>query len=88
MSAETLRRARAPMKKAAPTLRADQGLDRPINDPTAVARATRASVARVRAGRRRLVAPTTCEQDYSAAEGEFMQAMQEYKRLSGRIIPT
>jgi hypothetical protein len=34
------------------------------------------------------VDPTTCERDYSAAEGEFMQAMQEYKQRSGRMFPT
>ena len=32
--------------------------------------------------------PTTCDHDYSAAEAEFMHAMQEYKRSSGRKFPT
>ena len=35
-----------------------------------------------------MVDPTTCERDYSAAEFEFMQAMQEYKKSSGRMFPT
>jgi hypothetical protein len=38
--------------------------------------------------RRRLIDPTTCERDYSADEIEFMKAMDEYKRKSGRMFPT
>lgn len=38
--------------------------------------------------RRRQIDPTTCERDYNDAEIEFMQAMDEYKRLSGRMFPT
>ena len=38
--------------------------------------------------RRRQIDPTTCERDYSAAEIEFMRAMDEYKRRSGRQFPT
>src|SRR4051812_29269773 len=51
-------------------------------------RATHAAQARAASGRRRLIDPTTCERDYSAAELEFMQAIQEYKRSSGRLFPT
>jgi hypothetical protein len=57
-------------------------------DPGSVARATRAADAEQRGVRRRLVDPTTCERDYAASELEFMQAMQEYKRWSGRMFPT
>ncbi len=57
-------------------------------DAKASARATRASLARKESGRRRNVDPSTCDRDYSAAEWEFMQAMQEYKRTSGRMFPT
>ncbi|MCA9211283.1 MAG: hypothetical protein KDA55_23145, partial [Planctomycetales bacterium] len=32
--------------------------------------------------------PTTCERDYSQDEIEFMQAMDAYKRRSGRMFPT
>ncbi len=39
-------------------------------------------------GRRRKIDPTTCERDYSNDEREFMQAMEEYKRRSGRSFPT
>jgi hypothetical protein len=52
------------------------------------ARARKASLARHASGRRRLVDPTTCERDYAAAEVEFMMAMNEYKRSSGRMFPT
>ena len=57
-------------------------------DSRARARATRAAEARAASGRRRHVDPTTCERDYSEAEMEFMRAMQEYKRRSGRMFPT
>jgi hypothetical protein len=50
--------------------------------------ATKAARARNRSNRRRLVDPTTCDRDYSAAEVEFLQAIQEYKRVSGRMFPT
>ena len=39
-------------------------------------------------GRRRLIDPTTCERDYGAEEIEFMQALDRYKRTSGRMFPT
>lgn len=38
--------------------------------------------------RRRQIDPTTCEREYSEAELEFMRAMDEYKRHSGRMFPT
>ncbi len=38
--------------------------------------------------RRRLIDPTTCERDYTADEVEFMKAMDDYKRKSGRMFPT
>jgi hypothetical protein len=59
-----------------------------FDDPRAVARATRASVARKSSGRKRGIDPTTSERDYTAAEVEFMGAMSEYIRTSGRKFPT
>ena len=38
--------------------------------------------------RRRQIDPTTCERDYTSEEIEFMQAMDAYKRASGRMFPT
>ena len=38
--------------------------------------------------RRRQIDPTTCERDYSGDEIEFMKAMDDYKRQSGRQFPT
>lgn len=38
--------------------------------------------------RRRQIDPTTCERDYSTDELEFMQALDAYKRTSGRMFPT
>jgi hypothetical protein len=57
-------------------------------DRQASALATRAAQARQVSGRRRLIDPTTCDRDYEAAEVEFMLAMQEYKKQSGRMFPT
>jgi len=54
----------------------------------ASSRATKANAARQASGRRRKVDPATCDRDYSAAELEFLGAMQEYKRTSGRMFPT
>jgi hypothetical protein len=50
--------------------------------------ATRAANARQKSGRRRFVDPTTSEREYSKAELEFMLAMNDYKRRSGRMFPT
>ena len=38
--------------------------------------------------RRRQIDPTTCERDYSDDEVEFMNALEQYKRTSGRMFPT
>ncbi|RLS75553.1 MAG: hypothetical protein DWI03_11435 [Planctomycetota bacterium] len=38
--------------------------------------------------RRRMIDPTTCERDYLPEELEFMQALERYKRSSGRMFPT
>lgn len=43
---------------------------------------------RVKVSRRRQIDPTTCERDYSPDEIEFMGAIDEYKRTSGRMFPT
>jgi hypothetical protein len=51
-------------------------------------RRRRAAEARRTSGRRRLTDPLTCDRQYSEDEIEFMMAMQEYKRLSGRMFPT
>lgn len=46
------------------------------------------AVERRKTQRRRQIDPTTCERDYSSDEIEFMQALDEYKRRSGRMFPT
>jgi hypothetical protein len=43
---------------------------------------------RKKAVRRRQIDPSTCERDYSRDEVEFMNALDEYKRSSGRMFPT
>ena len=52
-------------------------------DPPAKATTQRQKVAR-----RRQIDPTTCEREYTAEEVEFMNALSEYKRCSGRMFPT
>jgi len=43
---------------------------------------------RQKVNRRRQIDPTTCERDYSDDEVEFMNALDDYKRKSGRMFPT
>ena len=43
---------------------------------------------RAKVNRRRQIDPTTCERDYTDDEVEFMNAMNAYKRTSGRMFPT
>jgi hypothetical protein len=70
----------------APPLAEEDGRD--WTDRRATAQALRAANARNTSGRRRFVDPTTCDRDYTIAEREFMQAMQDYKLSSGRMFPT
>jgi hypothetical protein len=43
---------------------------------------------RQKVNRRRQIDPTTCERDYTELEVEFMNALDDYKRKSGRMFPT
>lgn len=43
---------------------------------------------REKVSRRRQIDPTTCERDYTDEEVEFMRALEQYKRASGRMFPT
>lgn len=43
---------------------------------------------REKVSRRRQIDPTTCEREYTPDEVEFMNALDEYKRRSGRMFPT
>ena len=54
--------------------------------PVAVER--RSTERRVKVSRRRQIDPTTCERDYSPEEVEFMGALDDYNRRSGRMFPT
>ena len=71
----------APSSKVAPSPLSE-------GDPRGVPHAGGAAVASNRGVRRRFVDPTSCERDYTAAEQEFLQAMQAYKQRSGRLFPT
>lgn len=42
----------------------------------------------VRKERRRRIDPTTFEKQYTSAEMEFMNAMQQYKMRSGKAFPS
>lgn len=64
-----------------------KGADRRTsNVPVAVER--RKLERRAKVNRRRQIDPTTCERDYSHDEIEFMNALDQYKRTSGRMFPT
>jgi len=56
------------------------------NAPVPVERRTLERRAKV--SRRRQIDPTTCERDYSEEEVQFMSALDQYKRVSGRMFPT
>ena len=58
------------------------------SDLRASAQALRAAQARQVSGRRRFVDPATCERAYTDSEMEFLHAMQDYKKSSGRMFPT
>lgn len=62
-----------------------QGDRRKQNVPVAV---ERRQGERRKVQRRRQIDPTTCERDYTSEEIEFMVALDEYKRASGRMFPT
>jgi hypothetical protein len=75
------------MNRIAPSAERSETTDPWINR-AASAQAVRASEMSHAGGRRRRIDPSTCERDYSAQEKEFMLAMQEYKKASGRMFPT
>ncbi len=56
--------------------------------PQAVVVERRQLERRAKVARRRQIDPTTCERDYTPEEVEFMNAMNDYKRTSGRMFPT
>lgn len=63
--------------------------DAPRSSVSASVRAANAAnAAQKNMNRRRQIDPTTCERDYSREEIEFMRAMDNYKRTSGRMFPT
>ena len=76
------RRPVRPVKEVAPKPEEDVRFE----DPGISAR--REIMDRRRQDRRRQIDPTTCERDYSDGEIEFMRAMDDYKRKSGRPFPT
>ena len=62
--------------------------DRRKKKSPAEAKAAAPKVERRKVQRRRQIDPTTCERDYNNLEIEFMHALDEYKRASGRMFPT
>lgn len=69
-----------------PTADRREGEDRRKSDQPVAE--DRRQAPRRKVARRRQIDPTTCERDYSDQEIEFMQAMDAYKRSSGRMFPT
>ena len=64
-----------------------RGIDR-RKKPAPVVVERRQLERRAKVSRRRQIDPTTCERDYNDAEVEFMNALDIYKRKSGRMFPT
>jgi len=58
------------------------------NEETANVDEERRNGPRRKVERRRQIDPTTCERDYNDEEIQFMKAMDDYKRRSGRQFPT
>lgn len=85
----TNRRQIASDRKPVAPVTADGTVTEPILNSAAQAIAERREIMdRRRQDRRRQIDPTTCERDYSDPEIEFMRAMDDYKRKSGRTFPT
>ena len=60
-----------------------------VKSPRSIARSRPSEPrAAVQHSRRRMIDPATCERDYAPEELEFMQALDRYKRTSGRMFPT
>jgi len=84
-------KAKKPAKVAKDELTLDRrGSDRRDEQSSETTDASSAPVLerRKKVQRRRQIDPTTCERDYSPVEVEFMSAMDDYKRTSGRMFPT
>ena len=62
--------------------------ERQVNDRRGSDDAQADSSERRKTKRRRQIDPTTCEREYNNCEIEFMHALDEYKRASGRMFPT
>lgn len=79
-------------KKARATIDNRKGRERRETErrkgAAAVAKDRRRGERREKVNRRRQIDPTTCERDYTDAEIEFMHALDQYKRASGRMFPT
>ncbi len=58
------------------------------SDSIPVAGERRTLERRAKVNRRRQIDPTTCERDYTEDEVQFMSALEQYKRTSGRMFPT
>src|SRR2546423_15616113 len=68
--------------------RSDRRRDDRRKEQTPVPAERRQQSRREKVQRRRQIDPTTCERDYNDDEIVFMQALDAYKRTSGRMFPT
>lgn len=64
-----------------------QGAGNEWDNKRAVAQARRGAIARATNGRKKGRDPLTSEMNYTVDEAEFMNAMAEYIRTSGRKFP-
>ena len=91
-TAASTRKPSAEAKEPKPIMDSRSGKERRQNDRryahASVEVERRSTQRREKVSRRRQIDPTTCERDYSAEEVEFMSALDDYKRSSGRMFPT
>jgi hypothetical protein len=91
-TAASTRKPSAEAKEPKPIMDSRSGKERRQNDRryahASVEVERRSTQRREKVSRRRQIDPTTCERDYSAEEVEFMSALDDYKRRSGRMFPT
>lgn len=79
---------RTALREVASTALGDPDADRDSSNPSRLALSSRANQARNQNGGSQCANPPTSQRQFTTAELEFMQAMQEYKEQRGRMFPT
>lgn len=78
----------ATAKKSVPTPLNTGGIEQDSPPRTKSAQTTRTAKSTIPVVRQQVVAPVLNDCEVPSLESEFIQAMQEYKKTSGRMFPT